>query len=150
LTLPGYLPPKSIDGRLLLDGGVLNNLPVDVMAASGEGPLIASDVSARFQPPAMRPQRGRRPRTAALAARLRRLVVGSDALLPGFGETVVRSILLGATDTAEAAQRYADIVIEPAVAGVGLLAWDRTDDMIYAGRLAAEKALEAAPAGLLG
>jgi NTE family protein len=149
MTLPGYLPPKSIDGRLLLDGGVLNNLPVDVMAASGEGPLIASDVSARYQPPAMRPQRGRRPRTAALAAKLRRLVVGSDALLPGFGETVVRSILLGSTDTAEAAQRYADIVIEPAVAGVGLLAWDRTDDMIYAGRLAAEKALEAAPAGLL-
>jgi len=27
---------------------------------------------------------------------------------------------------------------------------DRTDDMIYAGRLAAEEALEAAPAGLLG
>src|SRR4051794_34695098 len=150
MTLPGYLPPKTIGGRLLLDGGVLNNLPVDVMAASGEGPLIASDVSARYQPPAMRPQRGRRPRTAALAAKLRRWVVGTDALLPGFGETIVRSILLGSTDTAEAAQRYADIVIEPAVAGVGLLAWDRTDDMIAAGRLAAEKALAAAPAGLFG
>jgi NTE family protein len=150
MTLPGYLPPKSLDGRLLLDGGVLNNLPVDVMAASGEGPVIASDVSARYQPPAMRPQRGRRPRTARLAARLRRWVVGSDALLPGFGETVVRSILLGSIDTAEAAQRYADVVIEPAVAGVGLLAWDRTDDMIEAGRTAALEALEKLPAGRLG
>jgi NTE family protein len=150
MTLPGYLPPKSLDGRLLLDGGVLNNLPVDVMAASGEGPVIASDVSARYQPPAMRPQRGRRPRTAKLAARLRRWVVGSDALLPGFGETVVRSILLGSIDTAEAAQRYADVVIEPAVAGVGLLAWDRTDDMIEAGRVAALEALEKMPAGVLG
>jgi NTE family protein len=150
MTLPGYLPPKALDGRLLLDGGVLNNLPVDVMASSGEGPVIASDVSARYQPPAMRPQRGRRPRTAAFAARLRRWVVGTDALLPGFGETVVRSILLGSTDTAESAARYADVVIEPAVAGVGLLAWDRTDDMILAGRLAAEKALAEVPAGLLG
>jgi predicted acylesterase/phospholipase RssA/CRP-like cAMP-binding protein len=149
MTLPGYLPPKSIDGRLLLDGGVLNNLPVDVMAASGEGPLIASDVSARYQPPAMRPSRGRRPRTAKLAARLRRWVVGTDVLLPGFGETVVRSILLGSIDTAEVAQRYADVVIEPAVAGVGLLEWDRMDDMIDAGRRAAEEALEKAPAGLL-
>jgi NTE family protein len=149
MTLPGMLPPKSIDGRLLLDGGVLNNLPVDVMAASGEGPVIASDVSARYQPPAMRPQRGRRPRTAKLAARLRRWVVGTDALLPGFGETVIRSILLGSIDTAEAAQRYADVVIEPAVAGVGLLEWDRMDDMIDAGRRAAEKALAEAPAGLL-
>ena len=148
MTLPGYLPPRELDGRLLLDGGVLNNLPVDVMATTGEGPVIASDVSARYQPPAMRPQHGRRPRTARLAAKLRRWVVGSDALLPGFGETVVRSILLGSTDTAEAAARYADVVISPAVAGVGLLAWDRTDDMIEAGRLAAEKALAEAPAGL--
>jgi NTE family protein len=150
MTLPGYLPPKSIDGRLLLDGGVLNNLPVDVMAASGEGPIIASDVSARYQPPALRPQRGRRPRTARWAARLRRWVVGTDALLPGFGETVVRSILLGSVDTAEAAARYADVVIEPSVAGVGLLEWDRVDDMIDAGRRAAEEALSAVPAGLLG
>jgi NTE family protein len=149
MTLPGYLPPKSIDGRLLLDGGVLNNLPVDVMAATGEGPIIASDVSARYQPPAMRPQRGRRPRTAKLAARLRRWVVGTDALLPGFGETVVRSILLGSIDTAEAAQRYADVVIEPEVAGVGLLEWDRVDDMIDAGRAAAEEALAKLPAGVL-
>src|SRR4051794_39157816 len=150
MTLPGYLPPKSIDGRLLLDGGVLNNLPVDVMATSGEGPIIASDVSARYQPPALRPQRGRRPRTAAWAARLRGWVTGTDVLLPGFGETVVRSILLGSVDTAEAAQRYADVVIEPSVAGVGLLEWDRVDDMIAAGRRAGEEALAAAPAGLLG
>src|SRR3954451_25464752 len=150
MTLPGYLPPKSIDGRLLLDGGVLNNLPVDVMEASGEGPIIASDVSARYQPPAMRPQRARRPRTARLAAALRRWVVGTDVVLPGFGETVVRSILLGSVDTAEAAQRYADVVIEPSVAGVGLLEWDSVDEMIDAGRRAAEEALAAAPAGLLG
>jgi NTE family protein len=149
MTLPGYLPPKSIDGRLLLDGGVLNNLPVDVMAATGEGPIIASDVSARYQPPALRPQRGRRPRTARWAAQLRRWVTGTDVLLPGFGETVVRSILLGSIDTAEAAQRYADVVIEPSVAGVGLLEWDRVDDMIEAGRVAAEKALAEVPAGLL-
>ena len=59
------------------------------------------------------------------------------------------TILLGSIDTAEAAQRYADVVIEPAVAGVGLLEWDRIDDMIDAGRAAAERALEKAPAGLL-
>ena len=76
-------------------------------------------------------------------------MVGTDALLPGFGETVVRSILLGSVDTAEAAQRYADVVIAPSVEGVGLLEWDRVDDMIEAGRIAAEKALEEVPAGVL-
>jgi predicted acylesterase/phospholipase RssA len=149
MTLPGILPPRSHEGRLLLDGGVLNNLPVDVMAASGEGPVIASDVSARYQPPAMRPQRARRPRAARLAAAVRRVLVGTDALLPSFSETVIRSILLGSIDTAEAAQRYADVVIEPQVAGVGLLEWNRMDDMVDAGRRAAEEALAKVPAGLL-
>ncbi len=149
MTLPGILPPYPLDGRLLLDGGVLNNLPVDVMAASGEGPVIASDVSARYQPPAMRPQRARRPRTARWAARIRGLVVGTDALLPSFAETITRGILLGSVDTAEAARRYADVVIEPQVAGVGLLEWERTDDMIATGRAAAEEALAKVPAGLL-
>ena len=36
--LPGLAPPVALDGRLLIDGGVLNNLPVDVMAATGDGP----------------------------------------------------------------------------------------------------------------
>ena len=150
MTLPGILPPFPLEGRLLLDGGVLNNLPVDVMATSGEGPVIASDVSARFQPPAMRPQRGRRPRTARWAGALRRRLVGTDALLPSFSETLTRSILLGSIDTADAAARYADVVIAPAVAGVGLLEWDRMDDMIAAGRAAGRAALEQVPAGLLG
>ncbi|MEA2457266.1 MAG: hypothetical protein QOC95_238, partial [Thermoleophilaceae bacterium] len=68
---------------------------------------------------------------------------------PSFAETITRGILLGSVDTAEAAQRYADVVIEPHVAGVGLLEWGRTDDMIAAGRVAAEEALAKAPAGLL-
>jgi NTE family protein len=149
MTLPGILPPRSYEGRLLLDGGVLNNLPVDIMATTGEGPVVASDVSARYEPPAMRPQRARRPRAAKIAAAVRRTLVGTDALLPSFSETVVRSILLGSTDTAEAAQRYADVVIEPEVAGVGLLEWDQIDVMIEAGRRAAEAAIESCPAGVL-
>ena len=49
--LPGLAPPVALDGRLLIDGGVLNNLPVDVMAAAREGPVIAVDVTTRCRPP---------------------------------------------------------------------------------------------------
>ncbi len=31
-ALPGVLPPVQLDGRLLIDGGTVNNLPVDVAA----------------------------------------------------------------------------------------------------------------------
>ena len=31
MSIPGLVPPVGKDGRLLVDGGVLNNLPVDTM-----------------------------------------------------------------------------------------------------------------------
>src|SRR5204862_4489891 len=53
MNLPGVFPPVRLHGRLMVDGGVLNNLPVEQMA-TGEGPVIAIDVSARFLPPEAR------------------------------------------------------------------------------------------------
>ena len=40
VALPGILPPVTHHGHLLVDGGVMNNLPVDVMReqAGGDGP----------------------------------------------------------------------------------------------------------------
>ena len=85
ISIPGLVPPLALDGRRLVDGGVLNNLPVDVMAAAGEGPIVAVDVTSRVGP---------RPDDAEL----------------GLGETLVRTLTLGSVDTAAAAQRYADLV----------------------------------------
>ena len=51
LAIPGVFPPvATTDGRLLVDGGVLDNLPVETMAATGEGPVIAVDVTGRLRP----------------------------------------------------------------------------------------------------
>jgi predicted acylesterase/phospholipase RssA len=46
MRLPGIVPPIVENGNLLVDGGVLNNLPIDVMRRQGRGPIIAVDVSA--------------------------------------------------------------------------------------------------------
>ncbi|MEA2478475.1 MAG: hypothetical protein QOJ07_397 [Thermoleophilaceae bacterium] len=149
MTLPGVFPPRPNGSRLLLDGGLLNNLPVDVMAAEGEGPVIASDVSARFEPPSPRRRARGNTRAGLLRERARSWLVGTAEPMPTFTETIVRSIVLGSADTAAAAQRHADVVIEPEVAGYGLLDWDRIDDLRLAGRRAAVKALAEAPSGLL-
>ena len=46
VALPGILPPVTVGGDLLVDGGVLNNLPCDVMRATGTvGHLIAVDLA---------------------------------------------------------------------------------------------------------
>ena len=45
-SLPGVYPPVLADGQLLVDGGVVNNVPIDVMQQRcGEGTVIAVDVS---------------------------------------------------------------------------------------------------------
>ena len=43
-ALPGVFPPIERDDRLLVDGGVINNLPVDVVRAMGAETVIAIDL----------------------------------------------------------------------------------------------------------
>ena len=45
-SLPGVWPPINHNGELLVDGAVLNNLPIDVMHKCCDGRVIAVDVSA--------------------------------------------------------------------------------------------------------
>ena len=53
VAIPGVLPPVPFKGDLLVDGGVLNNLPCDVMRASGTvGRMIAVDLSPPVGPSA--------------------------------------------------------------------------------------------------
>jgi predicted acylesterase/phospholipase RssA len=44
-ALPGVLPPAVVNSELVVDGAVLNNLPVDVMLRKPVGSVIAVDVS---------------------------------------------------------------------------------------------------------
>jgi NTE family protein len=66
------------------------------------------------------------------------------------GETLMRTLTLASVDTAEAAQRYADVVIEPEDVGVGFLEFHQIDRLREAGRRAARDALAAAPAHIFG
>jgi len=44
MSLPGIFPPVSTDGRVLVDGGIARNLPVDVGQQMGADIIIAVDV----------------------------------------------------------------------------------------------------------
>ncbi len=48
MSAPGVFAPIEIDGRLLVDGGIVENLPVDVVKSMGVDVVIAVDVG--FQP----------------------------------------------------------------------------------------------------
>lgn len=51
VSLPGILPPVLEHGDLLVDGGVLDNLPVDVMREQVRGPIIAVDLGGEEEAP---------------------------------------------------------------------------------------------------
>lgn len=44
MAIPGVFKPVRIDGRLLVDGGMMNNLPVDVVRQMGADVVIAIDL----------------------------------------------------------------------------------------------------------
>ncbi|HVO45198.1 MAG TPA: patatin-like phospholipase family protein [Steroidobacteraceae bacterium] len=46
VAIPGVLPPVVYKGEVLVDGGTMNNLPVDAMRELGRGPIIGCDVGA--------------------------------------------------------------------------------------------------------
>jgi predicted acylesterase/phospholipase RssA/CRP-like cAMP-binding protein len=143
MCLPGVFRPRPAPDRLLVDGGVLNNLPVQQMASGGEGPVIAVDVTAEFTAPERGPSRFRRTRTRAWATRARRFVVGADEPLPSFIETLARSVSVGSTPAVDAARRQADALIAPDTGEVAMLDFGRLDEMIAIGRRAAADALAA-------
>ena len=44
-ALPGVLTPTKLGDRYLVDGGLLNNVPVDLIRAMTDSPVVAVDVS---------------------------------------------------------------------------------------------------------
>ena len=129
INLPVIAPPQVRGRKVFIDGSLVDNLPVKALADLGEGPVIAVDVKAVPKRPEPGRTRADRP--------------------PGLGETLARLLLLGAQNTARAAQRHADLVIRPRAEGVGLLEFASLDTAREAGRAAARQALERAPAGLV-
>ena len=124
MSIPGLVPPLARPGRLLVDGGVLNNLPVDVMAADDEGPVIAVDV-------------------------IRRLGDDNDAAppaLPSITETLSRATVLGSAERAERNRRLAEVLVTPDVQDVALREFSALDRAAAAGRDAMRATLEAGAA----
>jgi NTE family protein len=49
-AIPGIFSPFAIDGRLLVDGGVLNRVPVDLARALADAPVVAVDAGIDVSP----------------------------------------------------------------------------------------------------
>ena len=131
VSIPGLFPPRRDGQHLLVDGGVLANLPVDALMERDEGPVIAINIGMGGD---ARPRAG-----------------GDDpprVRMPALGETLMRSLFIGSGGALQSARDAGAIVVTPSTMGVGLLEFHQLDTMVESGRQAGRAMLDEAE-GLL-
>ncbi|MBY5992385.1 patatin-like phospholipase family protein [Ferrimonas balearica] len=113
MTVPGALAPIEKDGRLLVDGGMVNNMPVSVVKAMGADVVIAVDIGA--------PLKGKEDLNSVF-----------DVLdqLSGYLTNLSR-------DQQVALMEEGDILITPDIQGVGTSDFDQMAKLVPQGELAA-------------
>lgn len=118
IAIPGVFPPVPYDGQLLVDGGILDNVPVDEMRRRNpNGRILAVDVAAADGPTADHDYGLSMSGSRALYERLR----GSPP--PSLLATLVRSSLIASVRDRDRVVRdkVADLYLDVTVDGVGLL-----------------------------
>jgi predicted acylesterase/phospholipase RssA len=114
-ALPGLFPPVVLGGRLLVDGGVLANLPVAPLLERDEGQVVAVNVSMGGSDGTSSRDPSRPPR------------------VPALGETLLRTMLIGSGGATAGATAAGLVVVTPPALGVGLLEFHQFDAVYDAG-----------------
>jgi NTE family protein/lysophospholipid hydrolase len=131
MSIPGLLPPVVEKGELFVDGALLNNVPVDIMAKYCPGPVVACDVST----------------TAALKIdhSLKRYPQNGQILwsqlspwessisVPGIAAIMMRSLDCHAVVNKQQRIEEAQLYLTPPVENYGLLEFNRIDEIIETG-----------------
>jgi predicted acylesterase/phospholipase RssA/CRP-like cAMP-binding protein len=128
VSIPGVLPPVPERGELLVDGGVLNNLPVDVMRElNPSGVVIAIDVVLPKSFFAMEDYGLNVSGWRQLFARLIPGMKGRQT--PGFASIILQSMMVGSSHSRERMleQDHADFYQNIHVHNVGMLQFESLD-----------------------
>lgn len=110
VSIPGVIPPMLLHGELHLDGGLLNNLPVDIMRKfiSHRGSIIAIDLGtikdeSKYNFPPILP---------FWKAFLAKFHIAYDYKFPRFIDTFLRSLLAGSSAKSQQNGLAANILID--------------------------------------
>lgn len=156
ISLPGAFRPVKVEDRWLVDGAMVNPVPVSVCHALGADVVIAVNVNADLvgrkssQMPGSEPGRLanvlEQENTAANGkiAQFVQQIIGASTGAPTTFRVMAASlnILLDRIARSRLAGDPADVVVAPRVGHIGMMEFHRAPEMIQAGRLAAEHVLE--------
>jgi NTE family protein len=118
MSVPGVFPPTEWQGRVLGDGGLVNNLPVDVARAMGADVVIAVNVGT--------PVAGRETLNSALGVATQMITILTE-------QNVQRSIATLKPD---------DVLIGPALGTLSSGDFDKSADAIAIGERGAQSVIE--------
>ncbi len=158
IALPGLFTPALVQGRWLVDGGLVNPVPVSLARALGAEIVIAIDLNTnlvgRHLRPRARAAASNRPAADSLAAALmQRLQTGIQALPlpwrdkdeepPSLFDTLATSINIMQVQISRSrlAGEPPDVLITPRLAHLGLLEFHRAREAIAEGRRAVQSVL---------
>lgn len=119
INLPGLASPINRNGQALVDGGIVNNVPANVLVQNGCNIVIAVSVTAALQPEFA----GNRPDTPT--ARMR----PASTL-----QTLMRTFLVQNVNMNSVGVQPADFVIQPDVTAFGSTEFTRADEMSAIGQ----------------
>jgi NTE family protein len=112
-SIPGIFQPLQMGGRMYVDGGVTDNLPVDVARAKGADIIIAVNISRNINNPQI------------------------NSLI----DVILQSINIMGRELVAYKCRGYDVLIEPNVGDVGLTDFSQKKRLMDAGMQAAKQAL---------
>ncbi len=126
-AIPGVLPPVMNQGRVYVDGALVDNLPTDVMAVDGIAHITALDIRADIALLASAEESSTPPLWRLL------LQWRQDIRRPGLVSTLVRAGMVNGETASEHRRTRADLLLSPPLEHIGMLAWKDWQRAIDAG-----------------
>jgi len=134
-ALPGVFPPVELDGHRLVDGALVNPVPVSVCRVMGARLVIAVNLNADMIGKGARKEKKREEGGTLLAQLFGR---SED---PGLFDVMATAlnILQDRLGRSRLAGDPPDVTIAPRVGHIGLLEFDKAEELIELGREAVER-----------
>lgn len=143
VSIPGIYPPVHLpgSGQLLVDGAVVNNMPVDVMKnyLEGLGNIISVDISSISDEMPFYDY----PLALNWMTILKKKIFSrtNKLVIPSIANTLYKGLLLSSSQKTKANTALSTIHIRPNVASFPLLDKSRINELIDLGYAAAQKSL---------
>ena len=125
-SVPGIGPPVVVGGELLVDGGVVDDLPVGPLQAAGANTLIALDVTSHS---AMTTTLGDHPWVSGWSMLWHSLLGrGESATLPNLLQILTRTSTMASAHRAVGVGDLVDLHLRPPAENVPTMAWRSAAD----------------------